>query len=254
MNESAFSKLTSIIESLHHPETGCPWDLKQTHQSLLKHLIEETYEFVYAVESKIKKNMEEELGDVLLQVLFHAKISQKNNSFDFDSVCQKLSDKLVRRHPHVFKNKEAQRLSADQALGHWEKEKDKEKKPLIDESLLASPSLYSAYKIGKKSHKAQFDWNNYLEVLEVVREEMQELKEELSKQNQEKIEEEIGDVLFSLAQLSRHLKINPEEALRKSNKKFIRRFQMMEKLMKKDGDSKEIDKEKYWKKAKKLCD
>lgn len=254
-------RLIDVIAQLRDPKTGCPWDLKQTHQSLTKYLIEECYEFLAAVENDSNLQMEEEIGDVLLQVLLHAQIAKDESRFDIESVAKKLGDKLIFRHPHVFKVQDGQTKSADQVEQTWDELKQKEKKNTsgssIDEALLSLPSLMSAQKIGKRTNKLNFDWEDYHQVVYKVEEEWQEVKEELTPHrelNLERVEEELGDLLFSVAQLARHLKLDPEMTLRKANKKFLDRFKKMEELIQVDDEnllnlsSKEI--EAYWNHAK----
>jgi MazG family protein len=242
MSQTQFEKLKDIIADLRHPTNGCPWDLKQTHQSLLKYLIEESYEFIEAVELNDPKKMEEELGDVLLQVLLHSQLADEKKLFNIESVAKVLSEKLIRRHPHVFEKKDSS-LSAEEVLINWEKIKQEEKtreelekisNHRIKNSVLHAPALISAYKIGKKTNELKFDWDNYQQVAYKVEEEWQELKEELSPTpglNKTRVQEELGDLLFSVAQLARHLDIDPELALRDANKKFLKRFHSMEDLM-----------------------
>lgn len=250
-----------VVKALRHPVTGCPWDLEQTHSTLLKYLIEEAYEFVEAVESQNPKLMEEEIGDVLFQVLLHTSMGEETKSFSLESAAKNLADKLVRRHPHVFKNQD-QKLTPDEVIENWKKIKDVEKgekKYTIDEKLLQAPALESAYKIGKKSTSVNFDWENYQQVAMKVEEEWQEVKEELpptGQYNLERVKEEIGDLLFSVAQLSRHLGLNPEECLRDANKKFIGRFKKVEDEVKRQGrkleETPQNDLEEIWVKVKKL--
>lgn len=239
--KSNFEKLKDVITELRHPVSGCPWDLKQTHESLLKHLLEESYEFVEAVELKDPKKMEEEIGDVLLQVLLHSQMASEKGQFDIESVAAALSDKLIRRHPHVFENKDTT-LSPEQVLINWEQIKKEEKAReegekthhRIKSSALNAPPLMAAVKIGQKTNDIKFDWDDYTQVVYKVEEEWQELKEELTPNrelNRDAVFEEMGDLLFSVAQLARHLDIDPHEALRHANKKFLRRFHAMEDLM-----------------------
>lgn len=251
----------AVIQKLRHPTEGCPWDLEQTHQTLLKYLIEESYEFIEATESRDPKHMEEELGDVLLQVLLHSTIASETKSFDLESVAKTLADKIVRRHPHVFKNA-GQEISKDEVISNWAQiklQEKGEKKYSIDSKLLQAPALESAFKIGQKSTKVNFDWEDHMQVMMKVEEEWQEVKEELpptGKFNRERAKEEIGDLLFSVAQLARHLDINPEECLRDANKKFIGRFQKVEDLVMKSGKKMEETPqsilEQYWVEVKKL--
>lgn len=261
MSHPELERCIQVVKALRHPVTGCPWDLEQTHETLLKYLIEEAYEFVEAVEKKDPKHMEEEVGDVLFQVLLHSSMGEETGSFSLESAAKNLADKLVRRHPHVF-NKSDTKLTSDEVINNWQaikKIEKGEKKYSIDEKNLHAPALESAYKIGKKSTSVNFDWENYQQVVMKVEEEWQEVKEELpptGQFNKDRVKEEIGDLLFSVAQLARHLDLNPEECLRDANKKFINRFQKVEDLVKASGrkveDTPQADLEEYWVKVKKL--
>jgi MazG family protein len=239
--KSNFEILKDVIAELRHPEHGCPWDLKQTHQSLLKYLLEESYEFIEAVEEKDPKHMEEEIGDVLMQVLLHAQIASEKGEFDIETVAARLTEKLIRRHPHVFLDNQT-KIDADQVLVNWEIIKKEEKERIdslvshhhISSSILNAPPLMAAMKIGKKTNELKFDWEDYKQVVYKVEEEWQELKEELTPNravNQAAVFEELGDLLFSVAQLARHLNLDPHDALKAANKKFLRRFHAMEDLM-----------------------
>ncbi len=262
METPELHELIKVIRQLRNPVGGCPWDLEQTHATLLKSFIEETYEFVHATEKNSLEEMESELGDVLLQIVLHAVIAEQANEFTFESVAKKLREKLVFRHPHVFGELSNQKFSSGEVLDNWDKLKDKEKElkkskeSNINESLLHLPSLMSAHKIGKRSKKYNFDWSNYQDVLKKVDEELNEVKAELKapKIDKAKVNEEIGDLLFSVAQLARHLDVDPEESLRDANKKFIKRFNIMEKLIEKNSDKiLELNPEQlenYWSKAK----
>lgn len=250
-----------VVKALRHPVSGCPWDLEQTHETLLKYLIEEAYEFVDAVESENPKLMEEEIGDVLFQVLLHTSMGEEDGRFSLESSAKNLADKLVRRHPHVF-NKTDKKLTPDEVIENWQKIKTSEKgekKYSIDEKNLQAPALESAYKIGKKSTAVNFDWEDYQQVVMKVEEEWQEVKEELpptGAYNRERVREEIGDLLFSVAQLARHLDINPEDCLRDANKKFIKRFKKVEDMVKARGKTLEktpqAELEEYWVQVKKV--
>lgn len=256
MTHKNFKKLIETVKALRDPRKGCPWDLKQTHRSLLKFLIEECYEYIYAVENEDFSQMEEELGDVLLQVLLHCKIAEENNNFTLESISKTLDDKLTRRHPHVFSSFNPS-LKADEVVVNWnkikkmEKEENEQFKHRIDETDLIFPALFSANKIGEKTNQLGFDWDNARQVATKVEEEWQELKDEIALSTHHKrIEEELGDLLFSMAQLARHLGCDPENALRMANKKFISRFNKMELLMEKDDiilenlDQEDMDQ--YW--------
>jgi len=261
MNYPEFERLVDVVNALRHPETGCPWDLEQTHQSLLRYLMEESYEFMHAVEQKNDTHMNEEIGDVLLQVLLHCRLGQERGAFDLESASKGLADKLVRRHPHVFEASD-KKIDSDQVVENWDKIK-KAEKPKADSEIpndvLNFPSLFSSYKIGKKTEKLNFDWDDAGQVLYKVEEEWQELKEQLAPgltPNSEAIEEELGDFLFTVAQLARHLSKEPEECLRRANVKFLKRFHAMEKLLKADGKNFEemtqMQLDHYWNQVKQM--
>ena len=260
MSYPNFEKMVEVISKLRDPNGGCPWDLKQTHKSLLRFLTEESYEFIHATEEDDYEAMEEEIGDVLLQVVLHCVIAKQNGKFDLESVSKVLAEKMVRRHPHVFEDPSLAK-NDEEVKSNWEKIKSAEagnkEKRYFDESYLHFPALFSANKIGKKTNKINFDWENPNQVMYKVEEEWQELKEELaaSKLSQERIKEELGDFLFSAAQLARHLEIDPEDALRQANKKFINRFNSMDSLIKEDSkqvsDMNQTEMDVYWNKAKK---
>lgn len=260
MAHPELERCIDVVKALRHLKTGCPWDLEQTHETLLKYLIEEAYEFVEAVEKKDPKLMEEEAGDVLFQVLLHTSMGEERGEFSLESSAKILADKLIRRHPHVFTTNDV--LTTDQVIENWQKIKVSEKgerKHTIDEKYLHAPALESSYKIGKKSTSVNFDWENYQQVVMKVEEEWQEVKEELPPSgqfNKDRVKEEIGDLLFSVAQLARHLDLNPEECLRDANKKFISRFKKVEDMVKASGrkleETPQAELEEYWVKVKKI--
>ena len=252
-------RLIDVIAKLRDPVNGCPWDLKQTHQSLLKYLIEESYEFVHATETRNFAKMEEEIGDVLLQVLLHSQLAAESNQFNIESVAKKLADKMIYRHPHVFVDQSLAQ-TPEEVMKNWAELKQKEKKER-EETFFSKedtfmPALMSANKIGKKSAQVNFDWDDVSQVLAKVDEELEEVKVEMQDiaKNKDKIKEEIGDLLFSVAQLARHMEIDPEQALKEANIKFINRFTKLEKAIK--DDHKDILKmsvpelEVYWQKIK----
>ncbi len=257
MSYPQFERLVEIIAKLRHPTDGCPWDLKQTHHSLLKYLIEEAYEFVSATENNSPQEMEDELGDVLLQVVLHAQIGSESGHFNIESVAKNLAEKMERRHPHVFGEVD-HNITPEQVKDNWAKIKKEEKKleTKIESSVLNFPALFSANKIGEKTNRFGFDWQNSREVEEVVHSEWKEFKAELDAPHpdQSKIQEEFGDLLFSLAQLGRHLKINPEIALQLANKKFLKRFHAMERMIAQAGldidQMNQMEMDVYWKKVK----
>lgn len=232
-----FENLLKVIKQLRDPINGCPWDLEQTHQSLIPYLLEESHEFAHATLENDSKLMEEELGDVLLQVVLHCQIASETKNFDIESVCKVLADKMIRRHPHVFANSGIA-ISSEQVAKNWQKIKEKENKTedyYISHKDNIFPALQSAFKIGKKSSKVNFDWDNADEVRDKVIEEINEFLEESKNQNQKKMQEEFGDLLFSMAQLARHLNIDPEVCLKSANAKFIKRFNLVEDKVKTQG-------------------
>ncbi len=226
--EQLFGTLLTVMSRLRGPE-GCPWDKKQTHQTLEACLLEEAYEVLAAIDRGDPRHLSEELGDLLLQVVFHAQIARESGAFTIREVLIHLIEKLVRRHPHVFSDQRVE--GAEEAIANWEKIKAGEKKP--DESLLSGlpmqlPALLRAYRIGSKASRVGFDWPDIQGILLKVREELQELDQEFSRQDPRGMDEEFGDLLFALAQLARFMKLNPEAALRKSTMKFQKRFERME--------------------------
>ncbi|SHH20655.1 nucleoside triphosphate pyrophosphohydrolase [Thermosipho atlanticus] len=244
-----FEKLLKIMEILRGPN-GCDWDKSQTHETLIPYLIEESYEFIDEIRNKNYDNMKEELGDILLQIVFHSQIAKENNKFTIDDVLDILIEKLIRRHPHVFGN------AKGYSYARWEeikaKEKGTEKYSRIGKINYALPSLSLARRVQENAADVGFDWDNLDDVLSKIKEEIDEFKE--AKNTKEK-EEEFGDLLFALVNLSRFLKIDPEISLRKATEKFIKRFQKMEKLIERDNKTFEnlsLDElNTYWEEAKK---
>ena len=228
--EEAFMELTTLIEILREE---CPWDKEQTHESLRQCLLEEAYEVVDAVNREDFDNLKEELGDVLMEVVFYSLIAQEENKFDLSQVIRGVTDKMVRRHPHVFSNEKA--YSIDNVLGKWENIKRKETKVhLVSDRLSnvprALPALIRSYKLQERAKEAGFDWESIDGAFHKFFEELGELKEAISLKTQTEIENEMGDVLFSVVNLARFLNVNPEEALDSTSDRFIRRFSKMEEL------------------------
>lgn len=241
MERPELDELIKVVAQLRDPQNGCPWDLKQTHESLLRYLFEESYEFKNAVMQKNELEMEEELGDILLQVLLHGQIASDRGAFNLESVAAKLKKKLVHRHPHVFAS-EGEKLSSEEVEKRWQALKQKEKPTAqtraLSSRVLNNTALGSANEIGKKTGQLNFDWEDASQVLYKVEEEWQELKEEIVpgvEVNQARIQEELGDFLFSTVQLARHLGVDSEEALRRANEKFVRRFQQVEDLLRQEN-------------------
>lgn len=229
-----------LIAQLRHPENGCPWDLKQNYESMIPCLIEETYEVIDAIQKKDIANLREELGDLLLQVVFFSQLASEEQYFNFDDVLNDVAEKIIRRHPHVFADAKAE--NEEEALARWNSIKALEKSKAQNQSILdnvpsAFPALMRAQKLQKQCSKIGFDWTEISPVFEKIEEELQEVKDEFNKNPQhiERIEEELGDLFFATVNLSRHLKCNAEESLRKANLKFEQRFRKVEQKAKEMG-------------------
>ena len=253
----SFRKLIKIVDTLMG-ENGCPWDNVQTRESLKPYLVEETYEVLEALDTNDPDQIKDELGDLLYQILFHSKISSKNNEFDIKDVLNNLKEKMVRRHPHVFK--EGQINTPDQVIERWEEIKKEEKTHSNHPSILDSvpkqlPSLLRAQKLQKKAAKEGFDWDEISDVFDKLDEEISEFKSAVLEGKGADIQSELGDILFVLVNIAKFKKIDAEEALRSTNNKFIKRFQHIEKEVAKQGKTlKETsleDMERHWQNAKK---
>ncbi|KOO42337.1 nucleoside triphosphate pyrophosphohydrolase [Priestia koreensis] len=252
-----FESLRSIIATLRGPN-GCPWDKKQTHQSLKPYLLEESYELLEAIDEEDDQHVVEELGDVLLQVMLHAQIGEDEGFFTIDDVIRTLSEKMIRRHPHVFGDVQAE--DADEVLKNWNaiKQEEKQTKPnsLLDSIPKSLPGLMMAYQIQKKAGKVGFDWNDVAPMWEKVSEEIEEFKaESANEEPNENMLKEFGDVLFAFVNIARYYQLDPEVALQSTNQKFTRRFQYIEKRVKESNKAfedytlEELDQ--YWNEAKK---
>lgn len=237
MKKYTIEDLRDIVATLRGEE-GCPWDRAQTHQSLKKDMIEECYEAIDALDSGDDHAFANELGDVLLQVIFHSRLAEERGAFDFNDVLKEVCTKLITRHTHVFGKDTA--ISAEEALGQWEKNKKKEKNldsytAMLEDVPHYLPALMRSAKIQKKAASVGFDWEETDGVYDKINEETDELRDAVRIEDMDKIEEEYGDLLFSIVNLGRHLKLTPEIALLKASDKFIRRFEKMEKAAMSDG-------------------
>jgi XTP/dITP diphosphohydrolase len=227
----AFIRLVEIMDRLREE---CPWDKKQTIDSLRYLTIEEMYELSDAILDKNMDEIKKELGDLMLHIVFYSRIASEKKHFDITDVLNSISDKLIHRHPHIYGDVVAKDVK--QVKENWEKLKLKEGKNSVLEGVPKSlPAIVKAYRIQEKVRGIGFDWENKNQVWDKVQEEIKEFQNEEKKNNAKKMEEEFGDVLFSLVNYSRFINVNPEDALEKTNKKFIRRFQFMEQKIKEDG-------------------
>ncbi|MFK5996678.1 MAG: nucleoside triphosphate pyrophosphohydrolase [Rhodobacterales bacterium] len=227
-------RLLEIMARLRDPDTGCPWDIEQTFKSIAPYTIEEAYEVADAIEQGDMNDLEGELGDLLLQVVYYTQMGHEAGHFDFDSVTKKIADKMIHRHPHVF-GTESRDKSAAQQTADWEKikaaeraSKGQEKVGTLDGIASNLPALTRAVKLQKRAARVGFDWPSTLDVLDKINEECAELVEAHEKLSHNEQVEEFGDLMFVMANLARHLNIDPEEALRSANKKFTRRFEAVE--------------------------
>ena len=254
MNSKDLKNLKQLIETiaiLRSPE-GCPWDREQTHKSLRENLLQETYEALDAIDKGNDDNLKEELGDVLLQVVLHSQIASEDNKFTIEDVAKSITDKLIRRHPHVFSDTKVK--NAEEVMVNWEKLKRKEKperKSALSGIAETMPALLVAQELSKKAVKSGFEWPDEKSLWDCFESEIKEFIAEIAQNNQQLMEDEFGDILFSLVNVARWHKIDPEIALINANKKFKKRFQQMESMAPKDLSEYNIDElEDFWKQAK----
>jgi len=275
----SIERLLDIMVQLRKPETGCPWDIVQTFETIAPYTVEEAYEVSDAIERKDYLDLKDELGDLLFQVVYHARLAEEQNLFMFSDVIEAICTKMIRRHPHVFADMTIRDSAQINELWNAIKEQEKQKKQkdyqktgsepqpaadsgFLDDIPVTFPALIKADKLTKKAAKVGFDWDKTSLVLDKIKEELAEVEDalNLSSENQpdtnKKLEEEIGDLLFSVANLARHVGISPETALHKTNSKFKKRFHFIEKSLKERGkklqDSNLEEMENYWNKAKEL--
>jgi len=223
--------LLDIMARLRDPYAGCPWDVEQTFRTIAPYTVEEAYEVADAIERGDMEALKDELGDLLFQTVFHAQMAREEGLFDFGDVVAAITHKMIRRHPHVFAD--ASHRSAEEQTGAWEAQKADERAAKGAESLLADvpvglPGLTRAVKLQKRAARVGFDWTDARDVLAKIAEETTELTQAIDGKEQDDIEDEFGDLLFVIANLSRHLNVDPEAALRRANQKFIRRFRHIE--------------------------
>lgn len=236
---SPLEKLRSIMERLRDPETGCPWDIEQTFETIAPYTIEEAYEVDDAIRRQDMDDLKSELGDLLLQVVFHSRMAEEAGHFDLDDVVNAIHDKMVRRHPHVFGNKNYVDSAAQtrdwEAMKAAERKAEKGADGLLDDVPLALPGLKRAHKLQKRAATVGFDWPDAARVLEKLDEEREEVSDAIAGGDRNEIEDEIGDLLFVCANLARKTKIDSETALRRANAKFERRFRFIEREIKAQG-------------------
>ncbi|MDG2091360.1 MAG: nucleoside triphosphate pyrophosphohydrolase [Gammaproteobacteria bacterium] len=248
-NSTKINELLEVMAMLRDKDRGCAWDLKQTFKSIAPHTLEECYEVIECIEQDDIQHLPEELGDLLFQVVFYAQIANEEGLFKFGDICESITAKLLTRHPHVFPDATAEsfgkenNLSPEQVEANWEKIKQKEREDasqiksgacnpsLLDDVPQALPALLRAKKLQSRAAIGGFDWKQASSVIKKIAEEMDELKEAMEADEQDHIEEEFGDLLFSVVNLSRHLKLNPETSLRSANEKFSQRFKLIESML-----------------------
>lgn len=232
--------LLDVMRALRDPVDGCPWDAEQDFQSIMRYTIEEAYEVAGAIEHGDMNELRDELGDLLLQVVFHARMAEELGHFDFNDVCQAIVGKMIRRHPHVFGTPEQRGKGMNQ--GEWEKIKageraGKQLHATLDDVPVALPALMRAEKLQKRAARVGFDWPDIAPVFDKMSEEITELNAAMQQQSKEHIHQEMGDILFTCVNLARHLKVDPEAALRDSNAKFLQRFHRLEQIVNAEGGS-----------------
>ena len=241
MTDTPLAQLLAIMARLRDPVNGCPWDVEQTFATIAPYTVEEAYEVADAIERSDMKDLKEELGDLLLQVVFHSRMAQEQGHFAFDDVAQAINDKMIRRHPHVFDDANY-RNAAEQTVA-WEETKAAERAAkgknasLLDDVPRGLPALTRAVKLTKRAARVGFDWPSTAEVMAKLAEEVAELQVEIDAGDHAKAREELGDVLFVIANLARKLDVEPEDALRSCNAKFARRFNYIERELAAAGKS-----------------
>ena len=237
-NHEAIDRILEVMDRLRDPESGCPWDLQQDFRSIAPYTVEEAHEVADAIESGDLDHVRDELGDLLFQVVFHARLGREAGAFDFAGVANGIADKLIRRHPHVFSD--APPMDAEAQTASWEAIKEQERaadgaKSALDGVSGGLPPLRRAVKLQKRAGRVGFDWPDSAPVLAKIREELDELEAELDPGDRDRLEDELGDVLFAVTNLARKLDLDPDSALRRTNHKFERRFRAMEAAAEAEG-------------------
>jgi MazG family protein len=255
---SAIENLLQVMKDLRHPDNGCPWDIRQTSVSIAGYTLDETHELLDAIEREDTENLKEELGDLLFNIVFHARIAEEQDQFNFDDVAQGITDKMKRRHPHVFGETRDQQFSDETLSQQWQAFKKVEKSgrenPDMNSDSGSNSAIYRARQIQKDAARFGFDWPDITPVFDKLDEELAELKQAFSTGDSDAISDELGDLLFVCINLARHAKVNAEMSLRNTNQKFLRRFAYVKQQMKKAGiemDQRQLDAmEHFWQESK----
>ena len=237
-DQTGMERLLDIMSQLRNPDGGCPWDLKQTFETILPHTLEEAYEVADAIESGDRDQLRDELGDLLFQVVFYSQLGKEEGSFQFADISNAMADKLLRRHPHVFGDIKAK--DGDEALANWEAIKQtertaKQQHSVLDDIPKALPGMQRAAKMQKRAANVGFDWPEVAPVFDKLDEEVAEIHEAYASGEREHVLDELGDLMFMCVNLARHMKANPEQVMRAANDKFERRFRLMEAQLQADG-------------------
>ena len=253
--------LTDLMAALRDPHSGCPWDVRQTNQSIAAYTLEETYELLHAIESNDRKHLREELGDLLFHIVFHSRIAEESGDFNIDNVIADIVAKMTRRHPHVFDSERDNRISEDELKTAWEQQKQREKPQTsrhLDTIGQKLPALMRAQKLQQAAAELYFDWPEAEPVLAKIEEETAELRAAMATGDQAHMRAELGDLVFACINLARHLDVDAESALRQTNEKFIHRFDYVVDCMQQAGIEFGPDQleqmEKFWQQSKQVTD
>ena len=255
---SAIENLLQVMKDLRHPDNGCPWDIRQTSASIAGYTLDETHELLDAIERDDTQNLKEELGDLLFNIVFHARIAEEQGQFTFDDVAQGITDKMLRRHPHVFGDTRDQEFNDETLSQQWQALKKQEKsgreKPGLGEDSGSNSAIYRARQIQKDAAAFGFDWPDISPVFDKLEEELAELKHAFSTGDSQAISDELGDLMFVCINLARHARVNAEMSLRNTNQKFLRRFAYVQQQMANAGiemDQQQLEQmEHFWQESK----